>query len=156
MLDHVDLANQVGDGHIGSGQLLVVTLAPGDPLDRRLFALGRDQVTSIFRYWCEGVVVYFRAGDARNEFIEQRDELAEDAGLGLAAQPQEEHVVFGEDRVLDLRQDGLLVAQDVGKQGFAGLEPGDQVPPHLVFYRLNPVAAGHQLAQGTGPIRHHR
>ncbi len=49
VLDHVDLADQVGDGYIGRGQFFVVSLTPADPLDRRRIALGRDQIASILR-----------------------------------------------------------------------------------------------------------
>ena len=89
-----------------------------------------------------------------NGLVEQVDQLAEHPGLGLAAQAQKQHVVLGEDRVLDLGDHGLLVAEDLGKQRLARLELGDQVAPHLILDRLDPISARLQLAQGPGPIRH--
>ncbi len=82
-----------------------------------------------------------RAGDDRHGVVEQVDQLAEHPGLGLAPQAQEQHVVLGEDRVLDLGDDRLFVAQDIGKQRLARLELGDQVAPHLILDRLDPISA---------------
>ena len=48
-------------------------------------------------------------------------------GLGLAALAQEDHVVPGEQRVLELRQDGVLVAEHAGEQRLAGEDAGDGV-----------------------------
>ena len=70
----------------------------------------------MFRDGRERIVVDLRAGDDRDGVVEQVDELAEHPRLGLAAQAQEQHVVLGEDRVLDLGDDRLLVAEDIGKQ----------------------------------------
>ena len=91
-----------------------------------------------------------------NGLVEQVHELPEHPRLGLAAQAQEEHVVPGEDGVLDLGDDGLFVAEDVGKKRLAGPELGDQVAPHLVLDRLDPIAARPQFAQSPGPIPPHR
>ena len=85
----------------------------------------------------EGIIVDFRAGDDRYCIVEQVDQLAEHPGLGLAPQAQEEHVVLGEDRVTDLGDHGLFIAQDIGKQRLARRELGDQVAPHLIFDRLD-------------------
>ena len=102
------------------------------------------------------MVVDLRAGDDRHGVVEQVDQLAEHPRLGLAAQAEEEHVVLGEDRVPDLGDDRLFVAEDVGEERLARLELGDQVAPHLILDRLDPVTARPQLAQGPGPIlRHH-
>ena len=158
MLDHVDLADQVGDRHVGRGEFFMITVVGADPCDRRAVALLGDQVAGKFRHRLEGIVVDFRAGDDRYGIVEQVNQLAEHARLGLAPQAQEEHVVLGEDRVTDLGDDGLFIAQDIGKQRLARLELGDQVSPHFVFDRLDSIAAFFELAQGPGPIlrRHWR
>ena len=67
------------------------------------------------------MVVDLRAGDDRDRVVEQVDELAEHPRLGLAAEAEEEHVVPREDRVLDLGDDRLFVAEDVGEERLAGL-----------------------------------
>ena len=104
-------------------------------------ALGGDQVAGVFRHRLEGIVVDFRAGDDRYGIVEQVDQLAEHPGLGLAPQAQKQHVVLGEDRVANLGDHRLFVAQDIGKQRLARCELGDQVPPHLIFDRLDPIPA---------------
>ena len=113
-------------------------------------ALGGDQVAGVFRDRLEGIVVDFRAGDDRDGVVEQVDQLAEHPGLGLAAQAQEQHVVLGEDRVLDLGDDRLFVAQDIGKQRLARLELGDQVAPHLILDRLASDIRSTSARPGSG------
>ena len=48
-LDRVDLADEVGDGGVGGGQLLAVAVVAVDPLDRRVVALLGDQVAGVAR-----------------------------------------------------------------------------------------------------------
>ena len=60
-----------------------------------------------------------------------------------------------EDGVLDLGDDRLFVAEDVGEERLAGADLGDQVAPHLVLDRLAPIAAGLQFAEGPGSLRRH-
>ncbi len=116
VLDHIDFANQVGDRHVGSGELLVVSPISADPLDRGPIALLGDELTSLLRDGRQRMIVDLGAGDDRNRFIEEMDQLTEHPGLGLTAQTQEQDIMLGQDRVLDLRDNGLLVAEDVGKQ----------------------------------------
>ena len=65
------------------------------------------------------MVVDLRPGDDGHGVVEQVDELAEHPGLGLAAEAEEEHVVPRQDGVLDLGDDRLLVAEDVGEEELA-------------------------------------
>ena len=65
------------------------------------------------------MVVDLGARDDRHRVVEQVDELAEHPRLGLAAEAEEEHVVAREDRVLDLRDDRLFVAEDLGEERLA-------------------------------------
>ena len=59
------------------------------------------------RAWCEtgsyGIVVDLAAGDDRHPLVEQVDERADHAGLRLATLAEEDDVVRGEQRVLELR-----------------------------------------------------
>jgi len=57
-------------------------------------------------------------------------------GLGLAAQAEEEQVVAGEDRVGDLRQHGLAVAEQAGEdrvERLAGSQSRDQLARSSAF-----------------------
>src|SRR5881296_3271427 len=49
-------------------------------------------------------------------FVEQRDELAQDAALRLSPQAQQDEIVAGQDGVHELRDDGVLVADDPREQ----------------------------------------
>src|SRR5712664_1942819 len=75
----------------------------------------------------ERVVVHFAPRENRNLFVEQRDELAQDAALRLPAQAQQDEVVARQDGVHELRDDGLLVAHDTREQRRAVLEQADQI-----------------------------
>ena len=58
------------------------------------------------------------------------------AGLRLAALAQEDHVVAGEQRVLELREDGVLVAlHDHREEHLARLDAGDGVASQLLLHR---------------------
>src|SRR5580698_4177480 len=65
--------------------------------------------------------------------IEQRGERAQDAALGLPAKSEQDEVLPGENCVDDLRDDGVLVADDAGEDGLARLEPLDQIFAELVL-----------------------
>ena len=116
-LDRVDLADQVGDGDVGRRQLLAVAAVPRAasrsawrrPARRRMLRAGGEIGAS-------GSSLISRAGDERHLLVQQVDQRARDPGLGLAALAQEDDVLAGEDGVLDLREDRLLVADDAGEE----------------------------------------
>ena len=70
VFDHVDLADQVGDGHVGRGQFFVVPPLPADPLDGRAVALAGDPFAGSPAERGERVVVHLAAGDDRNRVVE--------------------------------------------------------------------------------------
>ena len=63
---------------------------------------------------------------------------------------EEDHVVRGEQRVLELREDGFLVADDALDDGFARRDAGDGVLADLLLDRARHPAARAQLAEGSG------
>ena len=60
--------------------------------------------------------------------VEQRRQRAQDAGLRLAAQPEKNEVVARQDGVDDLGTDGVVVADDAGKQRLAPSLPPPPPP----------------------------
>ena len=102
-LDRVDLADEVGDRRVRGGQLLAVALGAVDPLDGRVVAVLEQQLAGVAGHGRVGVVVDLGAGDDRHPLVEQRGEGADHAGLRLPALAEEDHVVAGEERVLQLR-----------------------------------------------------
>ena len=145
-LDRVDVADQVADARVGGGELLAVPVAGVPPGDRRLVAFGRKPRAARAADRIERVVVDLAARHGRDVLVEQRDERAQQARLRLAAQAEQDEVVLRQQRVDELRHDGVVVADDPGEERFAGAELGDQVLAHFLVH----VAAAHG-AVGYGP-----
>ena len=149
-LDGVDLADEVGDRRVGRGQLLAEAAFAVHPLDRRLVAVLGDELARVLGDRCVRVVVDLAAGDDRHPLVEQRGERADHAGLGLTALTEEDHVVAGEQGVLELRQDGVLVADHALDQRPALADPRQRVRAHLFLHGARDPAAGLELTQGSG------
>jgi hypothetical protein len=115
-LDGVDLADEVGDGHVGRRQLLAVAGLAPHPGQRQILAeFGRTPpARSTDRRG--RVVVDLAAFDHRHPLVQQRRQRAHQTGLALAALAQQHHVVTAENGVLDLGYHRVLVADDAGEQ----------------------------------------
>ena len=136
-LDRVDLADEVGDGDVGRGQLLAVAAVARDPRDRRRRRPPRRRSCAArLADRRERVVVDLAAGERRQLLVEQLDQQPRDPRLGLAALAEEDDVLAGEDRVLDLRDDRLVVADDAGQERLAAREARDEVVAHLLLDRF--------------------
>ena len=119
-LDRIDVADEVGDGDVRGGELLDEALVPAEPRDRRGVAALASMLAGVLGDRGKRIVVDFAAGDDRDALVEQTGELAQDPALGLAAKPQQDEVVPREQRIDDLRKDGVLVAHDAGEERLAG------------------------------------
>ena len=148
-LDGVDLTDEVGDRRVGSGELLAEAPVAVDPLDRRFVAALGDEQPRVLRHRVVGVVVDLTPGDDRHPLVEQLGEPTDHAGLGLAALAEEDHVVAGDERVLELREHGVLVADHAVDELLALRDPRDRVGAHLFFDRARDPAAGPELAEGS-------
>ena len=104
--DRVDLADQVGDGGVRGSELLAVALVRGDPAHGDPVAIGRDAVTASPADGRVGTVIDLAAVDDGHLRIEQVDQRADQAALGLPALAEEDDVLARQDRVLDLGNDG--------------------------------------------------
>ena len=118
-LDRVDLTDEVRDRDVRRRELLAVSLVAVHPCHLDLVAAGGHQVAAALADRCVGVVVDLAARDDGHLLVEQADERAHDPALGLAALPEKDHVMAGDDGVGQLRQDGLVVADDAGQQRFS-------------------------------------
>jgi hypothetical protein len=81
------------------------------------------------------VVVDLAAGHDRHPLVEQAGERPDDAGLGLTALAEEDHVVAREQRVLQLRHHRVLVAHHTVEQGLTGGDPRHGVGADLLLHR---------------------
>ena len=120
-----------------------------DPGDGRLVALLGDQGTRERRDGGERIVAQLGARHGRDPLVEQGGQRPRDAALGLSALPEQDDVLAGQDRVLELRQDGLVVAQDAGQQRLAARQALDEIGAQLGAHAARPIARLAQLAQGA-------
>ena len=71
VLDQVDLADQVGDGHVGRGELLVVAVVAVDPLDLASSPCSARMRLPVLVIGAKRVVVDLDAGEDGDPFVEQ-------------------------------------------------------------------------------------
>ena len=93
-----------------------------------------------------GIIVNLASRNDGNRVIEKFGQRAKDAALRLAAQAEQDEVVPGQNRVDDLRDDGVFVSDDAGKERGLRAEPCDQVLPDLVLHRTTLDAARGDVA----------
>ena len=151
-LDRVDLADQVGDRGVRRGELLTEPVVAMDPHDRRVLAVLGDEIAGVAGHRGVGVVVDLAAGNDRHPLVEQAGQGADHAGLRLAPLAEEDHVMAGQEGVLQLREDGLLVAEHAVEQRLAGGDAGNRVGADLLLDRTRHPSGVTQLAdrRGTG------
>ncbi len=116
-LDGVDVADEVGYGYVGRGELFDVAIGAGKLGDGRGVSAVGDESAAALAEGMVGVVADFAAGDVGGVLVEQCGERAEDAALGLAAEAEQDEVLPGEHGVDDLRDDGVFIADDAGEDG---------------------------------------
>ena len=146
-LDGVHFADQFRRRDVRRGQLLAVAVVAGQPGDRRVVARLGEQLDGVFGNRVQRVVVDLTAFHVRHPRVEQGREAADEAGLGLAAFAQEDHVLAGEEGILHLGDDGIFKAMNAGKQRLAVQHFLDQVLAHLRLHTQRLVACFFELAQ---------
>ncbi len=154
-LDGVDLADQIRDRDVWSRQLLAVAPVALDPFDGNAVAITRDQVETAAADRGKRMVVDLTARDGRDMRVEKADQRAHDPALCLPALTEEDDVVARDDCVGELRQDGVVVADDTFEQRLSRAKSGQQVAAHLLLDGLALMAARAKLADGLRPYRGH-
>src|SRR5207247_902505 len=157
-LDGVHVADDVGDGDVGRGELLHKAGLARQPGDRRVGALFGHALAPVLRDRRERVVVHLAPSENRYFFVEQRDELAQDAALRLSPQAQQDEIVAGQDGVPVLRDDGVLVAGDPRGQRWVGLGatgPGSRLSSTTSVRPAprKPYAPGQTATARATPVR---
>src|SRR5712692_5722075 len=130
-LDGVNVADDVGDGHVGRSQLLDEASVPGQPANGSRVAPLHNQIAAAAADGTERVVVDLATGDDGDFRIEQGHQAAENAAFGLPPQAEEDEIVPRQDSVDNLRDDGVLVAVDSREQRFPFVHLAQKVLPHL-------------------------
>ena len=149
--DGIDLADEVGDGGVRRGQLLAVPVVTVYPVHWRVVAQLGHQVPTVARYRRVRIVVDLGPGHDRHPLIQQARQAADEARLGLAALAQEDHVVSGQQGILQLGQHGVVVAEDLGEQWLTSPDAGHRVAAQLGGHRNRFPAHGPQFTDGLWP-----
>src|SRR5262249_2319582 len=139
--DGVNVPDNVGDSHVGSGQFFDVAKVARHPGDGRTVPVGGDALAASPADGLEGIVVDFAAGDDREFRSEGVDEPAENAALGLAAEPQKDEVVPREQSIDDLRDHRVVITLNAGEKRFAAFDRAQQVGADFVFDRTRSGAS---------------
>src|SRR5258706_3007364 len=145
-LDGVDLADQIGDRDVRRRELFAVPVVAPDPFDREGVAFFFQPAAAGAADRLQPAVVDLAPLDDRDALVQKRDQAADDSRLCLPALAQKDHVVARQDRVLDVRDDGFVVADDGRQDGPPGLHVVDQVLAHLLPHREDPLAAFFKIA----------
>ena len=132
-LDRVEIADQVGDRDVRRRQLLDVAAVAIEPRDRQVVALGLHPGAARGADRAERIVVDLAARNDRDLGVEQIGERPQDPALRLAAQAEQDEVVPRQNRVHDLRHDGVVVADDARKDRLAAAQALDQVVADFVL-----------------------
>jgi hypothetical protein len=130
-LDRIDLADQVGDRDVGRGELLPVPALSWQPHDRGAIAQFRDELAPGLADRLERVVVDLAARERGDGLVQQHHQRARQPALGLAALAEQDQVLAGEQRVLDLGKNGVVEADDPVEELLAALDLPDEVLPDL-------------------------
>ena len=133
-LDWIDVADQIGDGHVRSRQLLDVTLVRPEICNRSLISCLGDQLAATAAERLVGIVTDLAAGDVRQLRIEKPGQRAQDAALRLATQSQQNKIVSRQDGIDHVRRHRILVADDAGKHRPSLPQTCNQVFPQLIFH----------------------
>ncbi len=145
-LDRVDVADQVADAGVGSGELLPVPLIAVPPGHRQFVAKLAGQPAAPDADGRVGVIVDLASGDHRRPLVEQAGEGTDQPRLALPALAEQDHVMTGDQGPLQMRAHGLVEPENAGEWVFACAQPRDQVLPHLVFDTGELVPARAELA----------
>ena len=143
-LRRVNLTDDVGELRAGR-EPLDVALGSRPPRDRHFIRrTRRDQFAADARDRPIRIVVQrsFGMRDVRNLVVEKPSERAHQPAFALSLLAEKEHVVTGNERDVDLGYDGVLVADDAGKQFFAVRQHPQKVVAKFLLDGFGNPAAG--------------
>ncbi len=132
-LDGIEIANQVCHCDVGSCQLLHVALVARQVRDGGSVSPFRNQVAAPFAQRHVGIIANLATCYIGHSVVQQRGQGTQNATLGLAPQSQQNEVLFGQDGIHNLRNHGVFVPHDSGKNRIARLQASYQIAAHLVL-----------------------
>ena len=111
-LDGVDITDQVGHAGIGGGEFFGVALAAVLPLHRQIVAQLRGLADPLRGDRRVGMLSQLGPGDHRRPLVEQAGQRAQQPSFALAAFAEQNEIVTGDQRPLQLRQHGVVESED--------------------------------------------
>ena len=82
------------------------------PRNRCLVTLLVNQISSVLRDGVIGIVINLTTRDDGQPLIKQASQTTNHAGFGLTTLSQKDHVMSGQNCILELRHDGVFVTKD--------------------------------------------
>ena len=134
--DGIDIADQVGNGHIWSGQFFDVALLWSEICNSGAFAAFSNKLLASTADGRVRIVVDFASCDVWSMRIEQKRQGAKDATLCLSPQAEQNEVMPRQYCIHNLWDHRIVVANDPGKNRgiFTCSEAGNQVFTQFVLY----------------------
>lgn len=114
-LDGINVANEVGNGHVGSGELFDVTVIGRQVGNARRLGIGRQQLPAPGAKRSVRVVMNLAAREVGNLWIKQGRQRAQNAALRLSAQTEQNEIVARQNGVNQLRDNRVFVPHDAGE-----------------------------------------
>ena len=152
--DRIDLTDEIGDRRVRRRQLLAVALLRRDPRHWSRIAELADEVTAASADGLVRIVVDLASVNCGDRGVEQRCQRADQSRLRLTALTEKDEVLAGENCVLDLRYDRVVVAENPRKQLVAGRQLAYQVAAQLGPNGSDEVLGAAQLTQGRRKLGH--
>ena len=129
--DRVDVPDQVGHARVRRRELLRVPVLATDPADRRRVPVLGDEGAAGGADRVVRMVVDLAPGDRGRLLVQELDDLADQAGLGLPPLAEHHEVVTGEQAAFEHREHGFAEPHDLREQRRAAAEPFEQVRAEL-------------------------
>ena len=132
--NRIDVANNVGHGHVGSRKLFHVAMISRHPRDGRIVAFRGHFFPACAADGAQRIVINFAAHHYGDFRIEKLRQSAKNTALRLAAKSQKNKIVPRQQRVDDLRDDRVFVPMHAREERFVLLDHTKQVLAHLTFH----------------------
>ena len=79
--------------------------------------------------------------------IQKRNQSTNQTGFTLAALAEQDHMMAGKNRILDLGKDGFFISEEVPGEAGSGLHPRDQIRSQLLPNRAGSIPRGPQFPE---------
>ena len=132
--DRVNVANNVRDGNVGSGEFFHVALVSWKPGDGRVVAFSGQAFAASAADGPQRVVINLASGDHWNFRVQKLHQATQDATFGLPAQSKQDEIVARQQGVHDLRDDAVVISMHAGKQRLIPFNAAQQIAANFVFY----------------------